>query len=178
MWDIAKAFGVTTDDLRRVNYLGTSSRLHIGQQIKLPSYANKLAADSSNDKPAANAVADPAPATIKPKSSKTTPSGPTTTYAVRSGDTIWDIARKFNMRPEEVRSLNGIGRSSRIHVGQKLVVLSDATADIVYYEIKSGDTIADIAQRYGTTISRIIADNPSADPRQLRIGDKIRISMQ
>lgn len=178
MWDIAKAFGVTTDDLRRVNYLGNNSRLHIGQQIKLPSYANKLA-DGSSGSSNSGTASEPAPTTVRVPPRKTVPTGPTTVYIVRNGDTIWDIARKFDMRPEEVRSLNGIGRSSRIHVGQKLTVTTaDPSAETVYYEIKSGDTIALIAQRYGTTISRILSDNPSADPRQLRVGEKIRISMQ
>jgi len=179
MWDIARAFGITTDELRRVNYMGSGSRLHIGQKIKLPSYANKMQGGATEDgKGNSTSETVVASSDIVPTSQSAAP-GPGSVYIVRSGDTIWDIARKFNMRTEDIRALNGLGRGSRIHVGQTLVIgAGSASSQVVYYEIKSGDTIALIAQRYGTTISRIMADNPSADPRQLRIGDKIRISMQ
>lgn len=179
MWDIARAFGITTDELRRVNYMGSSSRLHIGQKIKLPSYANKLPDGSAESGNGNSASESPVTSAGEVSADQSGATGSISVYKVRSGDTIWDIARKFNMRTEDIRTLNGLGRSSRIHIGQTLVVASGSpSSQVVYYEIKNGDTIALIAQRYGTTISRIMADNPSADPRQLRIGDKIRISMQ
>ncbi|PWB68376.1 hypothetical protein C3F09_11755 [candidate division GN15 bacterium] len=179
MWDIARAFGVTTDELRRINYMGNSSRLHIGQKVKLPSYANKVSENSSPTREGSADAATTVSRSGEVADDQSVSSGATTQYTVRSGDTIWDIARKFNTRPEDIRTLNGLGRGSRIHIGQKLVVAPGTGApQVVFYEIKSGDTIALIAQRYGTTISRILADNPNADPRQLRIGDKIRISRQ
>ena len=43
------------------------------------------------------------------------------------------------------------------------------------YTIKNGDTLFSIANRYGTTINRIIATNPSIIPNNLRTGQKIII---
>lgn len=42
-------------------------------------------------------------------------------YTVRNGDTVWDIAKKFNdVSTTEILSLNGLGSNSKIHVGQRL----------------------------------------------------------
>ena len=42
-------------------------------------------------------------------------------YTVRNGDTVWDIAKKFNgVSANDILSLNNISDASRIMVGQKL----------------------------------------------------------
>ena len=43
------------------------------------------------------------------------------------------------------------------------------------YSIRNNDTLFSIANRYNTTINRIIAANPSINPNNLRIGQKVII---
>jgi LysM repeat protein len=43
------------------------------------------------------------------------------------------------------------------------------------YLIEPGDTLAGIAQRYGTTVDALIALNPDVDPVNLRIGERITV---
>jgi membrane-bound lytic murein transglycosylase D len=43
-------------------------------------------------------------------------------YTVKSGDSLWDIANKFGITVQNIRSLNGLGDRSRIYPGQKLKV--------------------------------------------------------
>ena len=44
-------------------------------------------------------------------------------YTVRNGDTVWDIAKKFDgVSTTEILSLNGLGSSSKIQVGQRLKI--------------------------------------------------------
>ncbi len=44
-------------------------------------------------------------------------------YTVRSGDTVWDIAKKFEgVNTSDILSLNGMSSSSRINAGQKLKI--------------------------------------------------------
>jgi len=46
-----------------------------------------------------------------------------TVHVVRSGDTLWGIARKYGMNLKELLSLNGLRRNSKIRPGQKLRVI-------------------------------------------------------
>jgi LysM repeat protein len=43
------------------------------------------------------------------------------------------------------------------------------------YVIAPGDTLAGIAQRYGTTVEALVALNPDVDPVSLRIGQRITV---
>jgi membrane-bound lytic murein transglycosylase D len=62
------------------------------------------------------------------KSSKTNSSTPLhgkiIYHTVRSGDTLWDIAREYNSTIDNIRKLNNLGNSSRLKPGQKLKVQS------------------------------------------------------
>lgn len=43
------------------------------------------------------------------------------------------------------------------------------------YTIVSGDTLAGIAAKNGTTVARLMQLNPGIDPTALRVGQKIRV---
>jgi LysM repeat protein len=43
------------------------------------------------------------------------------------------------------------------------------------YTIQSGDTLASIATKTGTTVSALEKLNPGIDPTTLRVGEKIRV---
>ncbi|UKI28185.1 MAG: LysM peptidoglycan-binding domain-containing protein [Clostridium sp.] len=44
-------------------------------------------------------------------------------YVVKSGDSLWSIARMFNSTVDEIKSLNGL-KSNVLRIGQRLVVPS------------------------------------------------------
>lgn len=46
---------------------------------------------------------------------------------------------------------------------------------IRYYQVQRGDTLWKIAQRYHTTVERLIELNPGIDPQNLQVGQKIRV---
>ena len=43
------------------------------------------------------------------------------------------------------------------------------------YSVRSGDTLAVIAERLGTTVDRLMELNPGIDPQALRVGQSIRV---
>ncbi len=163
MWDIARAFGTTVDALRRVNYIRRGSRIYVGQKLKIPSSA-KVKPQNNSSKPtyAAN------------KSSRSS-SGKVSKYKVKSGDTIWDIARKYGTTTAKIRALNGLGRSSRIYPGQVLKVSDGSSGDYIVHNVRRGDTLSRIAQKYRTSIARIISANDIDDPDELAVGARLKI---
>lgn len=167
MWDIARAFGTSVDQLRRINYIERGSRIYVGQKLKIPSSATNLKQRSVSKSPRAYASQD-----------ESSSSGSTGKYKVRSGDTLWDIARKFGTTTSQLRKLNGLGRSSRIYPGQVLAVSSSGSPDYIVYRVRRGDTLSGIARRYRTSISRILAANGLTDPDDLKIGDRLKIYTQ
>jgi Tfp pilus assembly protein FimV len=43
------------------------------------------------------------------------------------------------------------------------------------YSVRSGDTLATIADRFGTTVDHLLALNAGIDPRALRVGQTVRV---
>ncbi len=44
-----------------------------------------------------------------------------------------------------------------------------------FYEIEPGDTLADVATQFDTTVEELLVLNPDADPVALTIGQRIRV---
>ena len=64
-------------------------------------------------KPPPTPAAKPAKAPAKPQPRL---------HTVQKGETLYQISRKYGMRVDEVRKLNGIGKDFKIYPGQKLKV--------------------------------------------------------
>ena len=43
------------------------------------------------------------------------------------------------------------------------------------YSVRSGDTLATIAGRFGTTVDELLVLNPGIDPRALHVGQSLRV---
>ncbi len=50
-----------------------------------------------------------------------------------------------------------------------------SAAGAQFYEIQAGDTLADVADQYDTTVEQLLVLNPDVDPVALTIGQRIRV---
>jgi membrane-bound lytic murein transglycosylase D len=164
MWDIARAFGTSVSALRTANSIGRGSRIYVGQKLRIPVTASKLAQYSESSKPSSEPYV--APSNNKRES--------TSQYKVRNGDTLWDIARRFGTTTSYLRQLNGMGRSSRIYPGQELKVSGDV-GGYVTHQVRRGETLSLIARKYRTSIAKIMAQNNIENPDQIQVGYRLRI---
>ncbi|MDJ0855980.1 MAG: LysM domain-containing protein [Desulfobacterales bacterium] len=64
----------------------------------------------------------PAPPQPQAKPVKAPPPPKTGLHTVQKGETLYQISRKYGMRVDDVRKLNGIGKDFKIYPGQKLKV--------------------------------------------------------
>jgi membrane-bound lytic murein transglycosylase D len=70
-------------------------------------------------------------------------------YLVQEGDSLWSIARRYNLDPRELRIRNGLA-SNVIHPGDRLLVgaaFEQAAAEL-YYKVRSGDSLWTIARQH------------------------------
>ncbi|MCO4638008.1 LysM domain protein [Streptococcus infantarius subsp. infantarius] len=99
----------------------------------------------------------------------------TSTYTVRSGDTLSSIAAKFGTSYQTLASLNGISNPNLIYAGQVLRVNGSASAGSVYYTVRVGDNLSSIASRYGTSYQSIASLNGLANPNLIYVGQTLKI---
>ncbi len=100
-----------------------------------------------------------------------TSGGIITTYVVREGDTIGAIAEMFKISTNTIRWANNL-TSNTLKLGQELVILPISG---VRHIVKSGDTLATIAKKYGADQSDVLAYNGLSVSAKLAVGDEIII---
>lgn len=87
----------------------------------------------------------------------------TTSYKVRSGDTLTKIAQLHGLTVKELVAINGITSSTIIYPGQILRVAKVVKIEIPTgqesHEVKAGETLSSIAKQYGLSVSNLRAFN-------------------
>jgi len=101
-------------------------------------------------------------------------------YRVQSRDTLWDIARTFGVSIDHLCAANGITRRQVIRPGQTLSIPSTKhgsrriASTHRTYRVRRGDTLYDIARRFGTSVHALRRANGIRGSR-IHPGDVLRI---
>lgn len=159
LWDIARGFSVSLESLCAANGLSRSDVIRPGERLTIPTGASASYTPTRQDN-----VKD---------------SG--TTYTVRTGDTLYDIANDYQVSVNALKQINGL-RSSRIYPGIELRIPApvpkpnpaSAMTEAGTYKVQKGDTLYDIARRFGVSISELRRVNGLQTSR-IYPGDVLRI---
>lgn len=103
-----------------------------------------------------------------------------TYYIVKSGDTLSEIAQKFNTTYQAIAKKNGISNPNRIYPGQKLLISgsyasSSGGSGSGNYTVKSGDCLSSIGSRLGVSWKAIASANGINSPYWIYPGEVLTI---
>lgn len=82
-------------------------------------------------------------------------------YVVQKGDTLYSIARKYNITVDEIKRLNNLS-SNNLSIGQVLKISKNDSKDNLTnntYVVQRGDTLYSIARKYDTSVNDIKEKN-------------------
>ncbi|HVY82052.1 MAG TPA: LysM peptidoglycan-binding domain-containing protein [Steroidobacteraceae bacterium] len=111
---VAAKYGVTTAALAEMNGMRTSSSLRVGRTLLVPPGASITVAAAQ----ASGAAA------AKPPEAAPIEASATTTYIVRRGDSLEEIAKRSGLAQSTILKLNGLKDPDYIYEGQKLLLAS------------------------------------------------------
>ena len=94
------------------------------------------------------------------------------TYTVKSGDSLYQIAKKYNTTVDEIKSLNNL-TTNNLSIGQNLKVPT-MNEEYVNYTVVKGDSLYQIAKKYNVTVNEIKSLN-NLTTNNLSIGQILKI---
>lgn len=100
----------------------------------------------------------------------------TNTYTVQAGDTLSGIVLQFGTTVVEMVKANNIKDPNLIYPGQVLTIPSSTSVtEQIEYTVRRGDTLSQIARKYGTTVNQLQAWNRISNPDIIFAGQRIRV---
>jgi LysM repeat protein len=175
---VAARLKVPVSQLAKDNKLDSKKFLKIGQKLAYKQTIKQAA-------PPAEVVTASAPK-IEAKEEAT---GSFALYEVKKGDTLGSIANRHAMKVADLKTANEL-KNDKIVVGQKLKVqqpgpkptVHSLVADVEPREynpqvhvIAKGETVSQVARRYGVSAAALLKANQIDDPTKLGVGQRIKI---
>ncbi len=125
----------------------------------------------------------PEPTPIPPEPTPVPTAAPVTTnggkHTVTAGQTLFSIAQSYGLSIQELAAANGIVNTNVLAVGEELVIPAPGTVVIPetasVHIVRYGDTMFNIAQRYGLTVEALALHNNISNINRIDIGQEIKI---
>ncbi len=139
-----------------------------------PAEAAKKAPEVLSRSPAANGKtsASSKPPSIRsnkaPRVAKPTP--PPASIVVRRGDTVYGIARRYDVAVKALIARNRLKPPYALRVGQTLILPRERV-----HVVERGETLYAIARAYGVDLAALARANGLIEPYVLRVGQRLRV---
>jgi membrane-bound lytic murein transglycosylase D len=160
---IANRNNTTIQSLHQVNYL-TRNSVNSGMRLQIPSEAK------SNNIPLLASVS-------KPKSTNAQ------VYAIKKGDTFFNISQRFSVTPKDIANWNSITLKTALIPGRKLTIksvnpqLASASSSIrlINYKVGQGDSLTQISRKFNVSVADLRKSNAATLVRGLRPGQTLKV---
>ncbi len=162
---IARRYGITADQIAQANSITDINRIFAGQHLLIPSGGGAASAAESTSRTEATSAAASAPA------------AGSIAHTVRLGDTLYRISLIYGVPVDDIIAANSLSNPNALALGQELRIPS-ATTDTSSqtYVVRAGETLAEIAIRYNTTVDGIATASGISDPSRIYPGQVLTIS--
>ncbi|KGM10516.1 LysM peptidoglycan-binding domain-containing protein [Cellulomonas carbonis] len=162
---LAARYGTTTSAIVQANGLDARALIRIGQQLTIPG------------------AAAPAPSAV------TTVTATSATHRVVAGDTVGALAARHGTSVAAIVRANGLDERATIRVGQTLTVpgasptsapaaapaAAPSAVSSTSHRVTAGETVSEIAARYGTTTDAVVRSNGLDARATIRIGQTLSV---
>jgi LysM repeat protein len=154
--EIAERHGVSVNQLMRANGIKDPTLVQAGQRLVIPGRGPSGGQTGGGGGNGASVLVNP-------------------------GDTLSEIAERNGISLQRLMQLNGITNPAMVEAGRRLVITGGSgsggsrpsSGAGSNYTVKSGETLGEIAERYNTSVNRLMQLNGISDPTQLQAGSRL-----
>lgn len=160
--EIAKDYGgITAQDIVRANELRDSAQIRENQILLIPNTPEKTE-DTLDEVHRRQMI-------VKANNEKYEPLK-VREYTVTAGDSLWSISHKMDIDSDTIRGSNNFKTSSALKPGAKLRIPNQ---EGIFYTLKDGETVEEVAKRYRVSMSKIRLVNEGINTASLKANDEI-----
>ena len=169
---ISRRYDVSIDSLRAANDLD-GSVIHPGESLVVPSGSATSATLASVAEPREEIAAQ------LPERQKAASRAKPRVHVVKSGDTLWGVARRYDVTVPALAAANDMTTQSTLSMGARLVIpggaggsaSSEGTA--MTYHVRRGDTLSEIAEKFNVSVRQLMTWNRLRQSSSLRAGQRL-----
>ncbi len=172
---LAKITGIPSNVLQQAN---SSKKLIAGREILIPKPIGKqlpsrITAEYTPPKPTTVANNTSSKPKTSTSSSSKKSSGVATSHKVKSGDTLYSIAKKYDVKLDDIYKLNKGLSAKSLKVGA--VIKLPYEHKLTTYTVRSGDTLWSISRKNNTDTNTLMELNKLSSASRIKVGQKILI---
>ncbi|RZQ34356.1 LysM peptidoglycan-binding domain-containing protein [Vibrio vulnificus] len=163
---LAEKHNTTSEVIRTANSLN-GNNIRVGQYLLIPTSQKDASAYTLS---AANRLA---------KTQATARGKYKLTHTVKSGESLWSIAKANKVDHQALAKWNGMGPRDTLRIGQDLVIWKESSEGAiirtVFYKVRSGDTISGIATKFKVKSNDIVKWNALQNQKYLKPGQQLKL---
>jgi LysM repeat protein len=155
--EIAERYGTTVQRLMQLNNLRSPQDLWAGSRIQVPGGGAGSGSGSGN-------------------------------YTVKPGETLSEIAERYGTSVQRLMQINGLRSAQDLWAGSRIQVPGaggggssrggGSTTVKANYTVKQGETLSELAERYGTTVQQLMQINGLNSAQDLWAGSRIQVPVK